>query len=101
MNSLDIRSSQSSYGEPTPFAAAASYGAPQPPPSKVLMEGYRDALDPQPAEKPRYAPVGVPFPTPLATRLLITLLRVLLRSIPRIPKAPNRSTPMTQSPCTC
>ncbi|PWY87363.1 involucrin repeat protein [Aspergillus sclerotioniger CBS 115572] len=58
MNSLDIRSSQSSYGEPTPFAAAASYGAPQPPPTKVLMEGYRDALDPQPAEKPRYAPIN-------------------------------------------
>ena len=41
MNGLDFRSSQSSYGDPRHFSAA-SYGAPQPPPTKVLLDGYRN-----------------------------------------------------------
>lgn len=56
MNGLDFRSSQSSYGDPRHFSAA-SYGAPQPPPTKVLLDGYRDALGPHNAEKPPYDPV--------------------------------------------
>ncbi|KAL6232569.1 hypothetical protein BDW75DRAFT_18398 [Aspergillus navahoensis] len=50
MNGYDFRSSQSSYGDTRHFSAA-SYGAPQPPPTKVLLEGYRDALSPVNAEK--------------------------------------------------
>ncbi|PWY87595.1 involucrin repeat protein [Aspergillus heteromorphus CBS 117.55] len=61
MTSLDYRSSQSSYGEPTRLAAS-SYGAPQPPPTKVLMEGYRDALDPKLTEKPRFNPLNTAHP---------------------------------------
>ncbi|PYH93013.1 involucrin repeat protein [Aspergillus ellipticus CBS 707.79] len=61
MTTLDCRSSQSSYGEPTRLATA-SYGAPQPPPTKVLMDGYRDAFDPQLAEKPRYNPLNAAHP---------------------------------------
>lgn len=56
MNGLDFRSSQSSYGDPRHFSAA-SYGAPQPPPTKVLLDGYRDVLGPQNAEKSPYDPV--------------------------------------------
>ncbi|KAL4921740.1 Up-regulated during septation-domain-containing protein [Aspergillus aurantiobrunneus] len=55
MNALDFRSSQSSYGDPRHFSTA-SYGAPQPPPTKVLLDGYRDALGPQNAENSPYDP---------------------------------------------
>ncbi|KAL4932232.1 involucrin repeat protein [Aspergillus undulatus] len=53
MNALDFRSSQSSYGDPRHFSAA-SYGAPQPPPTKVLLDGYRNELGPGNAEKSMY-----------------------------------------------
>ncbi|KAL4949343.1 Up-regulated during septation-domain-containing protein [Aspergillus filifer] len=43
MNGLDFRSSQSSYGDPR-HLSAASYGAPQPPPTKVLLDGYRNGI---------------------------------------------------------
>ncbi|KAL4999707.1 Up-regulated during septation-domain-containing protein [Aspergillus recurvatus] len=57
MNGLDYRSSQSSYGDPRHFSDA-SYGAPQPPPTKVLLDGYRDALSPLNVEKSLYKPVN-------------------------------------------
>ncbi|KAL4882022.1 Up-regulated during septation-domain-containing protein [Aspergillus karnatakaensis] len=57
MSALDFRSSLSSYGDPRHFSTA-SYGAPQPPPTKVLMDGYRDALSPHNAEKPLYNPLN-------------------------------------------
>ncbi|KAL5336791.1 Up-regulated during septation-domain-containing protein [Aspergillus crustosus] len=57
MSALDFRSSLSSYGDPRHFSAA-SYGAPQPPPTKVLLDGYRDALSPQNAEKSLYNPLN-------------------------------------------
>ncbi|CBF81596.1 hypothetical protein AN5595.2 [Aspergillus nidulans FGSC A4] len=53
MNGFDFRSSQSSYGDPRHFSDA-SYGVPQPPPTKVLLDGYRDALGPANAEKSLY-----------------------------------------------
>ncbi|KAJ0424440.1 Up-regulated during septation-domain-containing protein [Aspergillus carlsbadensis] len=61
MNALDLRSSQSSYGDPRHFSAA-SYGGPQPPPTKVLLDGYRDALGPHNnnAEKSLYNPNSHP-----------------------------------------
>ncbi|RDW60516.1 involucrin repeat protein [Aspergillus mulundensis] len=57
MNGLDFRSSQSSYGDPRHYSAA-SYGAPQPPPTKVLLDGYRAALSSQNAEKSLYSPAN-------------------------------------------
>ncbi|KAL2823921.1 Up-regulated during septation-domain-containing protein [Aspergillus cavernicola] len=57
MNALDLRSSQSSYGDPRHYSAA-SFGAPQPPQTKVLLDGYRDALGPHNAEKPLYNPLN-------------------------------------------
>ncbi|OJJ59517.1 hypothetical protein ASPSYDRAFT_873349 [Aspergillus sydowii CBS 593.65] len=57
MNGLDFRSSQSSYGDPRHFSAA-SYGTPQPPPTKVLLDGYRDALGPNKTEKSPYDPMN-------------------------------------------
>ncbi|KAL4908236.1 hypothetical protein BDW74DRAFT_166038 [Aspergillus multicolor] len=60
MNGLDFRSSQSSYGDPRHFSAA-SYSAPQPPPTKVLLDGYREALGPHNAEKSLYSPLNCAF----------------------------------------
>ncbi|KAL2841663.1 Up-regulated during septation-domain-containing protein [Aspergillus pseudodeflectus] len=61
MNALDLRSSLSSYGDPRHFSAV-SYGGPQPPPTKVLLDGYRDALSPHNnnAEKSLYSPKSHP-----------------------------------------
>ncbi|KAL2798418.1 Up-regulated during septation-domain-containing protein [Aspergillus keveii] len=61
MNALDLRSSLSSYGDPRHFSAV-SYGGPQPPPTKVLLDGYRDALGPHNnnAEKSLYNPNSHP-----------------------------------------
>ncbi|KAL4788124.1 Up-regulated during septation-domain-containing protein [Aspergillus varians] len=45
MNALDFRSSQSSYGDPRHFSAVSyGTGTAQPPPTKVLLEGYREPL---------------------------------------------------------
>lgn len=55
MNGGGSRSSQSSYGDPR-HLSDSSFVSP-PPPSKVLLEGYRDVLDPANEEKPRYNPV--------------------------------------------
>ncbi|KAL2852388.1 Up-regulated during septation-domain-containing protein [Aspergillus pseudoustus] len=60
MNALDLRSSQSSYGDPRHFSAASYGGGPQPPPTKVLLDGYHDALGPHNAEKPMYNPISHP-----------------------------------------
>ncbi|KAL3479110.1 Up-regulated during septation-domain-containing protein [Aspergillus californicus] len=57
MNGLDLRSSQSSYGDPRHYSAV-SYGAPRPPPTKVLLDGYRDALGPHNAERSLYNPLN-------------------------------------------
>ncbi|KAI9375298.1 Up-regulated during septation-domain-containing protein [Aspergillus egyptiacus] len=61
MGALDPRSSQSSYGDPGHFSSA-SFGAPQPPPTKVLLEGYRDAPGPHNAEKSLYNPLSATQP---------------------------------------
>lgn len=55
MNDHD-RFSQSSYGDPR-YLSSASFEAPPAPPAKVLMDGYREAFEPQYAEKLRYNPV--------------------------------------------
>ncbi|KAL5048975.1 hypothetical protein BDW71DRAFT_12219 [Aspergillus fruticulosus] len=57
MNGLDFRSSQSSYGDPR-HSSVASSDAPQPPPTKVLLDGYRDALGSLNAEKSLYNSVN-------------------------------------------
>ncbi|KAF7118832.1 hypothetical protein CNMCM5793_008461 [Aspergillus hiratsukae] len=56
MNDHD-RFSQSSYGDPR-YLSSASYDAPTAPPAKVLMDGYRETLEPQYAEKMRYNPLN-------------------------------------------
>ncbi|RLL97127.1 hypothetical protein CFD26_101492 [Aspergillus turcosus] len=56
MNDHD-RFSQSSYGDPR-YLSSASYDAPQAPPARVLMDGYRETLEPQYAEKLRYNPLN-------------------------------------------
>lgn len=40
--------------------SSASTVEPVPPPSRVLMEGYKGALDPIQDEHPRYNPVRIP-----------------------------------------
>ncbi|KAF7592668.1 hypothetical protein BBP40_012631 [Aspergillus hancockii] len=61
MNGFDLRSSQSSYGDPRHFSGA-SFGAPQPPSTKVLMEGYRGAPDLKNVETPRFNPLNTTHP---------------------------------------
>ncbi|KAE8355833.1 involucrin repeat protein [Aspergillus coremiiformis] len=61
MSGLDLRSSQSSYGDPSHFSGA-SFGAPQPPPTKVLMEGYRGAPNLKTVETTRYNPLNTTHP---------------------------------------
>ncbi|KAB8239338.1 involucrin repeat protein [Aspergillus alliaceus] len=56
MSGFDLRSSLSSYGDPRHFSGA-SFGAPQPPPTKVLMDGYHGAPKLTNVETPRYNPV--------------------------------------------
>jgi hypothetical protein len=58
MNINSLRSSKSSYGERDPRClSSASYGA-APPPSKVLLDGYKSVLDPIYDEAPGYNQVG-------------------------------------------
>ncbi|RHZ44441.1 involucrin repeat protein [Aspergillus thermomutatus] len=57
MNDHD-RFSQSSYGDPRYLSSASYEAPPAAPPAKVLMDGYREALEPQYAEKLRYDPLN-------------------------------------------
>ncbi|KAJ5972240.1 uncharacterized protein N7479_002158 [Penicillium vulpinum] len=61
---ISMRSSQSSYGDPGyPSAMTAPDApAPVPPHGKTLVDGYRDALDPQHEERPRYNPLNPAHP---------------------------------------
>ncbi|KAK1139688.1 hypothetical protein N8T08_000557 [Aspergillus melleus] len=61
MNRLDLRSSQSSYGDPRHYSAN-SFGAPQPPPTKTLVDGYRGDFDNQNAETTRFNPLNPAHP---------------------------------------
>ncbi|KNG85711.1 involucrin repeat protein [Aspergillus nomiae NRRL 13137] len=61
MSGFDLRSSQSSYGDPRHFSGA-SFGAPQPPPTKVLMDGYHGAPNLKNVETPRYNPLNTTHP---------------------------------------
>ncbi|KAI9933011.1 hypothetical protein ASPWEDRAFT_47389 [Aspergillus wentii DTO 134E9] len=61
MNMNDLRSSQSSYGDPR-YLSQASFGAPPPPPAKALINGYRDDLDSQDGGKGRYNPLNAAHP---------------------------------------
>ncbi|PTU18273.1 hypothetical protein P175DRAFT_0551961 [Aspergillus ochraceoroseus IBT 24754] len=58
MNGLDLRSSLSSYGDPRHFSTT-SFGVPQPPPTKVLLDGYRNALDTHNAGKSQYSALNL------------------------------------------
>lgn len=57
---ISMRSSQSSYGDPRYLSTmtASDAPAPVPPHGKTLVDGYRDALDPQHEERSRYNPVS-------------------------------------------
>ncbi|OGM42697.1 involucrin repeat protein [Aspergillus bombycis] len=61
MSGFDLRSSQSSYGDPRHFSGA-SFGAPQPPPTKGLMDGYHGAPNLKNVETPRYNPLNTTHP---------------------------------------
>ncbi|KAJ9295756.1 hypothetical protein DTO271G3_5779 [Paecilomyces variotii] len=60
MNFASLRSSQSSYGD-SRYISSASFPIP-PPPSKALLDGYRDSLDPNNEEKPRFNPLNASHP---------------------------------------
>ncbi|PLB35132.1 involucrin repeat protein [Aspergillus candidus] len=61
MNGFDFRTSQSSYGDPRHYSAT-SVGPPQPPPSKVLLDGYQNNVDGLQGESPRYNPLNPTHP---------------------------------------
>ncbi|KAJ5393661.1 uncharacterized protein N7487_011302 [Penicillium crustosum] len=61
---ISMRSSQSSYGDPRYLSTmtASDAPAPVPPHGKTLVDGYRDALDPQHEERSRYNPLNTTHP---------------------------------------
>ncbi|KAJ5415740.1 hypothetical protein N7465_004435 [Penicillium sp. CMV-2018d] len=61
---ISMRSSQSSYGDPRYLSTmtASDAPAPVPPHGKTLVDGYRDALDPQHEERSRYNPLNPAHP---------------------------------------
>ncbi|KAJ5504285.1 hypothetical protein N7463_007159 [Penicillium fimorum] len=61
---ISMRSSQSSYGDPRYLSTmtASDAPAPVPPHGKTLVDGYRDALDPQHEERSRYNPLNSAHP---------------------------------------
>lgn len=56
MNGQDSHYSLSSYGDAR-YPSSASFDTSRPPPAKILLDGYRDALDPQNGKSSRYNPV--------------------------------------------
>ncbi|WEW60756.1 hypothetical protein PRK78_006244 [Emydomyces testavorans] len=60
MNVTNYRSSQSSYQDPPYFSSSAA--AMPPPSSKALVEAYRNILDPNEDETPRYNPLNYSHP---------------------------------------
>ncbi|RMJ24742.1 Involucrin repeat protein, partial [Aspergillus sp. HF37] len=61
MNPHDPRSSLSSYGDPR-YLSSASFEPSKPPPAKILLDGYRDALDPQNEQSSRFNPLNPSHP---------------------------------------
>ncbi|KAJ5505822.1 hypothetical protein N7453_004779 [Penicillium expansum] len=61
---ISMRSSQSSYGDPRYLSTMTTSDAPAPVPpnGKTLVDGYRDALDPQHEERSRYNPLNSTHP---------------------------------------
>ncbi|PGH10609.1 hypothetical protein AJ80_07460 [Polytolypa hystricis UAMH7299] len=60
MNITSLRSSRSSYGDPR-YASSISMGS-VPPPSRVLLDGFKSALDSIQDETPRYNPLNPTHP---------------------------------------
>ncbi|KAJ5086574.1 hypothetical protein NUU61_007881 [Penicillium alfredii] len=54
---ISLRSSQSSYGDPRYLSTVTASDGPSPL-SKTLVDGYRDALDPQPEDRSRFNPAN-------------------------------------------
>ncbi|KKZ60809.1 hypothetical protein EMCG_04495 [[Emmonsia] crescens] len=61
MNGASIRSSQSSYGDPK-YISSISVAGVVPPPSRVLVDGYRNGVDSIRDESPRYNPLNAAHP---------------------------------------
>ncbi|CAP97874.1 Pc22g05860 [Penicillium rubens Wisconsin 54-1255] len=61
---ISMRSSLSSYGDPRYLSTmtASDAPAPVPPHGKTLVDGYRDAMDPQHEERSRYNPLNPTHP---------------------------------------
>jgi hypothetical protein len=95
MNTHDPRSSLSSYGDPRSLPSA-SFEPSKPPPAKILLDGYRDALDPQNEQNSRFNPVRMlpVFVSPHADCLPYSSTRPILG-------APPCWMPATPSSCTC
>ena len=54
---ISIRDSQSSYGDPRYLSNATGVSDVHAPIAKTLVDGYRDAVDPQHEDRSRYNPV--------------------------------------------
>ncbi|KAK2805335.1 hypothetical protein FQN50_006236 [Emmonsiellopsis sp. PD_5] len=61
MNGTSLRSSYSSYGDPK-YPPSISMGGAVPPPSRVLVDGYRSGLGSIQDESPRYNPLNPTHP---------------------------------------
>ncbi|OAX77633.1 hypothetical protein ACJ72_08066 [Emergomyces africanus] len=61
MNGASIRSSLSSYGDPK-YISSISVAAVVPPPSRVLIDGYRNGINSTQDEIPRYNPLNTSHP---------------------------------------
>ncbi|KAF9887997.1 hypothetical protein FE257_009386 [Aspergillus nanangensis] len=61
MNGFDLRSSQSSYGDPG-HSSTASFAFPHPPQTKAPLDGYGATYDPQNGETSRYNPLNPTHP---------------------------------------
>ncbi|OJD13998.1 hypothetical protein AJ78_05611 [Emergomyces pasteurianus Ep9510] len=61
MNAASIRSSLSSYGDPK-YISSISVAEMVPPPSRVLVDGYRSGINSIQDENPRYNPLNTSHP---------------------------------------
>ncbi|KAJ5815067.1 hypothetical protein N7474_006844 [Penicillium riverlandense] len=62
MNINSLRSSKSSYGDPRYLSTVTASDGQPPPLAKALVDGYRDALNPQNGDRSRYNPLNSVHP---------------------------------------
>lgn len=96
---ISIRDSQSSYGDPR-YLSTATVSDVHAPVPKTLVDGYRDALDPQHEDRSRYNPVRRIEAHVMASWGLANEIFLVCSSIRLTREAQPFSTRMTQSACT-